>query len=208
MGKTLLNNKTMKKLFLVAVAALIAIGASAQDAKKYEYKKNEVSVAFGGPTTSQIMSTFVDALGIIFAGKVGNEKFFGNLSAEYYYRPCKLVGVGGIFAYGQCTKEDIDHGTKVGDVKWNFFTLMPAAKFHWVDKKYFGFYSKVGLGATLISNKYDAKTSGKDDSASQVFLNTQISLIGLETGSEHLRVFGEAGFGEQGIFVGGLRYQF
>ena len=35
-----------------------------------------------------------------------------------------------------------------------------------------------------------------------------VSLLGLEAGSQHVRAFVEAGFGEQGIVLAGLKYRF
>ena len=87
---------------------------------------------------------------------------------------------------------------------------MPAVKFDWVRKKYFGVYSKLAIGATLRHEKidYDDNSSYDDHNDSELHVNWQLSFLGIEAGSPTLRGFLELGTGEQGIFVAGLRYKF
>jgi len=88
-------------------------------------------------------------------------------------------------------------------------TLMPAVKLDWLRQKNFGMYSKLAIGATLRSEKIDYETAGHDDySNTEMHVNWQVSLLGLEVGGRNLRGFLEVGTGEQGIFDIGLRYKF
>ena len=70
-------------------------------------------------------------------------------------------------------------------------------------------YSKLAFGATLRNEKYDSDSdSSKDDSDSEVHVNWQASLLGMEFGGPTIRGFLELGTGEQGIALVGLRYKF
>ena len=65
------------------------------------------------------------------------------------------------------------------------------------------------LHATLRNEKYDSDdASYEDDSDSEVHVNWQISLLGIEAGGPTLRGFLELGTGEQGIALIGVRYKF
>lgn len=75
-------------------------------------------------------------------------------------------------------------------MKNSYFTLMPAAKFDWLRKSHFGMYSKLAIGATLRSEKYD------DESNSELHVNWQLSLVGIEAGGPTFRGFVELGTGE------------
>ena len=79
---------------------------------------------------------------------------------------------------------------------------MPAAKYNWVVKKHFSMYSKAALGITCRSES--GKDSNSKDDGGGVNFNFHLTGIGLEYGSV-VRIFGEAGFGEQGVFLAGLR---
>ena len=76
---------------------------------------------------------------------------------------------------------------------------IPAVKFHWYRRAWFGSYSKLGAGLTFLPWR-----EGKD----RFQFNFQVSFLGLEAGPEFLRAFAEVGVGEQGIVVAGLRYRF
>ena len=88
---------------------------------------------------------------------------------------------------------------------------MPAVKMDWLRRKHFGMYSKVALGATLRTESTDYDDEHKEDemkSESNVHINCQVSLLGIEAGTTRLRAFAELGFGEQGTGLVGLRYKF
>ena len=95
-------------------------------------------------------------------------------------------------------------------MKNSYLTLMPAVKFDYLRKKHFGMYSKLAIGATLRTEKvdYDSNIDAKDHDESDFHINWQLSLLGLEAGGQALRGFIELGFGEQGIYVIGVKYRF
>ena len=198
----------MKKiLVMVAVAMMTAMNASAQNG--YDETKHEVAITYGVGSNSDIIDAFENIGGGLVGAKFENEKYFGALSAEYFYHLENWLGVGAILAYGQCEQDVYLLGDKDGTSKNSYVTLMPAVKFDWLRKKNFGMYSKLAVGATLRNEKFNSdSSSSKDTSDSEVHVNWQASFLGIEAGSPTLRGFLEFGTGEQGIALVGLRYKF
>ena len=198
----------MKKILtMVAVAMTTMLSAHAQG---YDYEtKHEVGISFGALSNSQIIDVFEEIGGAMGGAKFENEKFTGPISAEYFYHVKSWLGVGGILAYG-CNKQDVYFlNEKDGQIKNSYVTVMPAVKFDWLRKKNFGLYSKLGIGATLRNEKYNSDAaSEKDFSDTDMHVNWQLSLLGLEAGSPTVRGFLELGTGEQGIALIGVRYKF
>lgn len=198
----------MKKILaMVAVAMMTAMSVQAQS-NGYD-TKHEVAISFGIYSNSQIIDVFENVGGALVGARFENESFTGPISAEYFYHVKNWLGVGGIFAYGQNEQDVYLLGDKDGVSKNTYLTLMPAVKFDWLRKKNFGMYSKLAFGATLRNEKYDSDSAtGRDDSDSEVHVNWQASLLGIEAGGPTFRGFLELGAGEQGIFQVGMRYKF
>ena len=198
----------MKKiLVLAAVAMMTAMNVSAQNG--YDETKHEVAVSYGMWSNSEIIDAFETIGGALVGAKFENEKYFGSISAEYFYHVKNWLGVGGILAYGQCEQDVYFAGEKDGVSKNTYLTLMPAVKFDWLHKKHFGVYSKLAFGATLRNEKFTSDSnSRKDDSDSEIHVNWQASLLGIEAGGTTIRGFLELGTGEQGIALVGLRYKY
>ena len=186
---------------MLVVAMMTTMSANAQD---YE-NKHEIAIAYGGGSTSDWLDAY-ETIGtaIVTAGTAttNNEKHFGSISAEYFYKTKPWLGIGAILAYGNSTSDLYIGKTKSGKYKNNYYTLMPAVKFDWLRREHIGLYSKVALGATLRAESSD------DKSDSEVHVNWQLSALGFEFGSPAFRGFVELGFGEQGIALAGLRYKF
>ena len=135
--------------------------------------------------------------------------FTGPIAMDYFYHLNPVVGIGAIGAYTHETKDIFIAGEKYGEAKNSFITVMPAAKFNWLRKKYFGMYSKVAAGLTFASKKEDySKSNVENLSESKVGFNFQVSALGIEAGPETIRAFAELGVGEQGVILGGIRAQF
>lgn len=159
-----------------------------------------------------------------------NESEIPAFSAEYFHHVSKVVSVGGIVGFNSFSKDmyftwqkNNVNGTgitkskeKVGYARKYYATLMPAVKFDWLRKKNFGVYSKVALGITYIHEKEvqdrdenNNKIGDREVHSESHFMgNFQVSLLGIEAGSQNIRGFVEAGLGEQGILLAGLRYKF
>ena len=105
-----------KKIFvMVAVAMMTAMNVSAQNG--YDDTKHEVAVSYGLWSNSEIIDAFENVGGILVGARFENEKYVGSISAEYFYHLKDWLGVGGIFAYGQCKQEVLFGGTKRGVTK-------------------------------------------------------------------------------------------
>ena len=184
----------MKKIALLAIAALTAMSVNAQ----YYNTKHEVQVSVGSASNSEIISGLSEAFGslgeimvtsIMTAGNVyafdsyENEKYLPSLAVGYYYNVSKMVAVGGYFAmngmtrdiYGHLNTQTRDSKKKVGESDRYNFSLMPSVKFHWVRTKYFGFYSKFGIGAMLMTEKAESDNGGTSKSDSILFRSYCIS---------------------------------
>ena len=200
----------MKKiLVMVAVAMMTAVSVNAQSG--YEDTKHEVGISYGAMSNTTWMS-IADAMGTTItlgAVKYDDGKFTGPIAVEYFYHLNPIIGIGAIGAYTHETKDILISNDKYGEAKNTFVTVMPAAKFNWLRKKYFGMYSKVAVGLTFASKKEDySKGNVENQSESKVGLNFQASAIGIEAGSENIRAFAELGVGEQGVILGGIRAKF
>ena len=170
--------------------------------------KHEVAISYGGASNSQILDVFEEAITAPFHGSttLKDDKFFGPISAEYFYHLEPWIGIGGILVYGQKKGDlysDADN-KKVGENKNTYLTVMPAAKFDWFRRANVGLYSKVGVGVTL---RHDV-TEDIDYDESNMHVNWQLTAIGVEVGSKQIRAFAELGTGEQGIVLGGIRCKF
>ena len=201
----------MKKI-LMGVAALMATTAVMAQSDGYYDKKHEVGITYGVGSNSQIIDAFEELGSAIVGVSMDDEKFSGPFSVEYFYHPKSWLGVGGILAYGQM-KQDLymngKHNGKDGETKNTYLTLMPAVKFDWLRKSHFGMYSKIGFGATYRTEKIEYNSSSyKDWDDSEIHVNWQLTLPGIEGGGQAFRVFGELGTGEQGILLLGARYKF
>lgn len=186
------------------LAAALVCGATMVNAQD---TKHEIGISYGAGSNSKILSALDDLVDLTATGgavSYDNEKFVGPIAVEYFYHLSPKVGIGGIASYANTKKDALVGSTKQGDAKVNFFTVMPAVKLGWFEKDHFGMYSKVAAGLTFRSEKQD----WADISENNVKFNFQVSLVGLEVGSQTVRGFAELGVGEQGIILAGLRYKF
>ncbi len=199
----------MKKLFLSLVAALTLCGTA--QAQQVDYgNKHEVGITYGVYSNSQYFSFLEDLVTLSVTGgslSNENEKFFGPMTVEYFYRVKPWLGVGGIGAILINNKDLYLHDAKCGTSRSCYFSLLPAVKADFLRRKHFGMYSKLGIGVTVLSLK-DKLDTGDKESGTAATVNWQLSLIGMEAGGSKLRGFAELGFGEQGIFLAGIRYKF
>ena len=198
----------MKKsvLFSAFVALMTIVGV--QTAMAQDEFKHEVAISYGALSNSQILDVFEEAITAPFQGNttLKDDKFFGPISAEYFYHLKPWIGLGGILVYGQ-KKGDLysdSDNKKIGEDKNTYLTVMPAATFDWFRRANVGLYSKVGVGVTLRHEVIEEINYDE----SKMHVNWQLTAIGVEVGSKQIRAFAELGTGEQGIFLGGIRCKF
>lgn len=195
----------MKKFMMTLMAAVLLCGTmNAQD------NKHEIAVTYGAGTTTDFVDGWGKVGALMFTGghtTFENEKHFGPISAEYFYRISPVVGVGVIGAYEKTTEDVFESRSKVGDVTRSDITVMPAVKFNWLRKKNWGMYSKVGIGVTFETRKETNNNTNTSESDNSIMFNFQATALGVEFG-QSICGFAELGFGEQGAVLAGIRYKF
>ena len=216
-------------LFAAIVIAGMSVNANAQS-NEYYNTRHEFGIAVGSGATSEIISGIADfatigleaAISTAITGGLGtayytygDESYIPTISAEYFYHVNQYVGLGGFVAFNGVSRDmyytwkdntnNSTHTELSGKAKRQNVSIIPAAKFDWLRMKYFGLYSKVAVGATYMSSK--VTENGVDENNSKVYFMCQVSGIGVEFGGK-LRGFVEAGVGEQGIVLAGLKYKF
>lgn len=225
----------MKKSLLLAAAAMMALTTVQAQTSKYYDTKHEVGFTIGAGASTEIFSGLSDMTEILMSAAVtsvvtggmgtgyysyGDESYIPTMSLEYYYHVNKIVGLGGYLAFngmdrdmyaewnnnvtGKKSKE------KTGSAKRRNFSIMPTAKFDWLRMKYFGLYSKAGVGLSIMyeSQKDETVEGGTDFSDTTLIPNIHATLLGAEFGVPTIRGFLELGMGEQGILLAGLKYKF
>lgn len=229
------------------IAAILLGGASMNaqaQSEDYYDTKDEVAIAIGGGTNSQILNAFSNLFSVVggalvtsvgtmgqFTGYTSydDEKYIPAISVEYFHHLNKTISIGAIGGFNGYTSDmyatwqrNTGNGESyttskenIGSASKYYITLMPAVKFDWLRKKHFGVYSKLGIGLTYSIEKETQKRDGDGNKVdkkvydeSKFMGNFQVSLLGLEGGSQKVRGFAELGFGEQGIVLAGLRYKF
>ena len=199
----------MKKYFVMAVVALMTtmnVNAQSDD------PLNEIGVSYG-LGVSLIGDGIGNGIGFALfeswsGRKLTNDKQFGSLGVEYFrHLDNPRMAVGAIATYAQYGEDVEDNNQKVGERTRHYFSLMPAFKYYYVNGKNFGMYSKLAAGAMMSVFKSE-DTKGGSDSDSKLYFMYQVSALGIEFGSQNFRGFLEAGAGEQGIVLAGLKYKF
>ena len=211
----------MKYTTMIGVLLLACVSVQAQE----KTPQHEIAVSYGYPTIAFAMNVDSDPNCPSFlGGTFENDRDFGPLSLEYYYRVSPLVSVGGAFTYIKRKKDIYQWMHHSGDHTENYYAVMPSLRLNWARAKHFCLYSKVALGAYLnvttdkgvdigINRVLDEVDNAVlpstvvDKTKLRVYPIGQLSPLGIEVG-DRLRVFGELGIGIQGVYYGGLRYRF
>lgn len=202
----------MKKIMTMVVAAMMAsLSVNAQS----NQPKHELGVSYG---------IGVSLLGDGIGNAIGNgifdqlsgykwedNKQFGTLGVEYFYHlnnPNLAVGAIATFAKYSEEVANKKSGEKVGDRSRTYIAFMPSVKYYWMNKKNFGVYTKAAVGGMMMKDERNDLETNKMSSDNKLYFMYQASLLGLEAGSQNLRAFAEAGVGEQGIILIGVRAKF
>ena len=197
-----------KMMMMVAVALMTAMSVNAQS----ENLKNELSLSYGLGSTAQLGSGLGEGLGSIFSDtEYDDGAIFGPISVEYFrHFDNPKLAVGGFVSYSKWDSDIQKKGgnhEKVGERKRNYFAVMPAIKWYWVNKNSLGVYSKGAAGAAFLNSTEKDPANNISEDESKTYFMYQLSLIGVEFGKQ-FRGFAEVGFGEQGFVLAGVRYKF
>ena len=198
----------MKKIMLMVVTAMMAtVKVNAQN----EDLHHEISLSYGLGSIAQFGDGLGEGIGLIFTNtEYDDGSIVGPISFEYFYHfNNPRLALGGSFTYSKWDSDVMVRKSqqKVGERKRNFFSVMPSFKCYWVNKNYFGLYSKASAGVGFLKctdKDFEANTK-KDDNGT--YFMFQLSFIGAEFGSK-FRGFAELGIGDQGFIQAGVRYKF
>lgn len=203
----------MKKFIFTTVMALMAsISINAQSNSEL---KDEIGISYGLG-----VSCIGDGIGNVLGNGIiehasgyewKDSKQIGTIGLEYFHHLSNpKLAVGGIVTFAHCGEDIVkkgDNSNVVGERTRNYFSVMPAVKYSWINKENFALYSKVGAGLMILSENEKDHELKKDENDQRYYFMWQASLIGVEFGGK-LRGFVEAGVGEQGIILAGIKYKF
>ena len=191
---------------IIAALLLACVSMQAQNVTS----RHDIGISYGYPTIA--FGMFVDSnrnCSYVEDGFYCNDRNFGPLSVEYYYRFTPLISAGGVFALIDRRKDIVDKEVKVGDNTDRYYAAMPAIKFNWARGEFVSLYSKLVVGPCLHNETDKISVNGVTEKYTSSHLGVigQFTPIGIEIGGR-LRVFGELGLGIQGVCNAGLRYRF
>lgn len=127
----------------------------------------------------------------------------GAWSLSYDYRFKKWFDLGLTLGYyGEYSRSYSNKDfSPVGRNRVHFITVMPVARFTWLNRRWVRMYSAVGLGATFRTG---VDFDGESDAETIAF---QFTPIGISVGRS-LFGFAEVGVGAQGVLMMGIGYKF
>ena len=156
----------MKRIIVLAVAAIMATMSVNAQGYSYYDTKHEVGISIGYPSTSQVFSAIADFTALVLEATMtsvvtggavtgyeyGDKIFTPCFSGEYYYHISKVVGIGGMLTYNNMHRDIIfkwqnnadktTHQDKYGTATHHNISIIPTFKFDWLRTKNFGMYSK------------------------------------------------------------------
>lgn len=226
--------KHIQFVSLLALMLLMSNSAMAQLDSKSEFS---VSVGVGTPNEKSIGENLGEVFGTALGSAIGTIITFGQveftntnkkeehagpaITLQYLYRvaPKLKIGAGLTYQHTSATLKVQDKEGSYHDIAKasnNYFTVVPTAKFMWIEKKHVGLYSKAAAGICIASNSSEFSNGVQVDSSKKdqilddiksdkgTRFGYHVSAIGFEAGSKSIRGFAEVGYGFQGFVQAGL----
>ena len=189
----------MKRLYIIVLLVSVAF-FKAQIAAAQEFTK-EITISWSGTPYgdedkllyyNDRMSLTYNPLDYMFSDYDGPTYTTGNFIAEINFLRGRRWTFSLAFAANGLWKDCYDSMTDehVGRISGFSATVMPQARFNWINSDVLKIYSSVGLGLSVGS--FDRITRG--------YGAYQLGIIGLQVGRRFF-VFGEAGLGS--VYMGG-----
>ena len=179
----------IKKLLVAAVVLAMAVPAAAQGSRR-----SEISVSYGfAPVTD-----WIDAYSDLLTGADTDPSGWGAVTGGYSFWVIGSLRIGAQVVYSSNTQEIKGSGS---EIKNRYWTVMPNAKWNWLNLKIVSFYTRVGAGASFAK----AKVGGQSDKST--LFAFQVSPVGVEVGGR-IAAYAEAGIGTSGSLLVGARYRF
>lgn len=166
----------MKKLFLTLIAVLgITAAASAQ---------TELTLSYGGYTQ-------MDACDMHDGGKINTA--WGAVTAGVNFRIAPKLWIGPSYTFSSSSY-------KHSDANIYYHVIMMNARYEYWRNSIVTLYGHLGIGADISHMSYDGEARNKG------YFAIHVAPLGAQVGiTNSLKMFGEIGFGAQGLVQVGLR---
>lgn len=224
----------MKKILISLIIVCMAWGLAAQDAPswKQELPRHDVYLGIGDPLVTGVLTgrfEFFSKCGGLFT-KCSDDEYIPDwfaldsyskgliatptISIGYQYRLAKWFWLGGTFSYTGFYEAKYERlsNLKCSSYNSHLISILPEARFSWLNKRIVTMYSSFGLGLaiyiddTYYSDKfYTTKTRNYDETSYAPAFH--LTAVGIHVGKKWYG-FAELGFGYKGIIQAGFGYNF
>jgi len=199
----------MKKIALLLLISIMSIDiATAQN----NPSKHEISLSYGVLPANElldVLSIIVTAPLIAITGTYDSKSYSGAVTFSYYNKVSKVTRVGISYSVDFFDADIIVNHSNVGRGKGSYHTIMPSAKFNWLNRDVISLYSKISAGIQIMTaqNSFKQGQPYQASSSTDYDFTMQFSPLGIEVGKT-FAVFGEAGIGNSGLLLAGVRVRF
>lgn len=173
----------MKKLFTTLAVAFLAIGSvSAQ--------KTEITVGYGGYTQQDAMDMHDNWSGVNTA--------WGAVTAGVNFQASPKLWIGPSYTFSSAT---VGHGPQHSNVAYH--SVMLNGRYQYYRNGDFKMYGKAGLGVDITHLMQKGR-----DSYNKCYVAFQVTPVGAEyTVANGIDLYGELGFGAQGLLQVGVKFK-
>jgi opacity protein-like surface antigen len=169
----------MKKILLMFVVLLATLAAKAQN--------TEVAVSYGGYTQ-------MDAMDCHQGGSDVNTAW-GSLNAGVNFNVAPNFWIGPSYSFSSTSRKGLD------DNHFYYHTIMINGRYNYYSNSIVTVYAHAGLGSVISHQTFEGFSKDK------AYLAFQVNPIGAQVElTPAISMFGEAGFGAQGLVQVGLKF--
>jgi len=203
----------MKKLLLLLLLAAMPAGLLAQEepaairVRRPFTPQHELRLTVGAYPILPSMFDWEGCADGIFYDRTHRGPVYtsGTWSLSYDYRFKKWFDLGLTFSYyGEYSRSYSNRDSSlVGRNRAHAVTVMPMARFTWLNRRWVRMYSSLGLGATFGYGRFDTEGSRPENA----MIAFQVTPVGISVGRSFFG-FAEIGLGAQGALMMGVGYRF
>ena len=177
------------------------------------YRRSSISIGYGYGSVTMIdryANKLAESVNVLNFEKKGELKTrTGTFSVSYGHEftpwleidfPVLISVAQGEFASGVISPDA--QPPYLYDDLW--ITFMPSVRINWLRNEWFSFYTKAGVGFSMMSRW---ETDNKDY-RNKVALAWQVSPVGVEFGKNWFNFFMEGGYGYAGYVHAGIKFKF
>ena len=203
----------MKKLLLLFLLSAMPAGVFAQEetavvrVRRPFTPQHELRLTAGAYPLLPSMSDWEGCAAGIFHDRTHRGPVYtsGTWSLSYDYRFKKWFDLGLTLSYyGEYSRSYSNRNSSpVGRNRAHAVTVMPMARFTWLNRRWVRMYSSLGLGATFGYGRFDTEGSRPENA----MIAFQVTPVGISVGRSFFG-FAEIGLGAQGALMMGVGYRF